>query len=104
MLASPSNGGNTRIVEPGQIAEFPVKEKGRESDPDFKTLRDKELSCPCTTCAAWIPAVAPLLVGASSTGLVAGGIGVAGVAGLAAGIGSIKGGPPPLPIASPSTP
>jgi hypothetical protein len=104
MLARPSNGGNTQIVEPGQTAEFPVKEKGKEADPDFKSLRDKALSCPCVQCAAWIPAVAPLLVGAGSTGLVAGGVGAAGVAGLAAGIGAIKGEPTPLPIASNSTP
>ena len=104
MLAKPSNGGNTQIVEPGQTAEFPVKEKGKEADPDFKTLRDKELSCPCVQCAAWIPAAAPLIVAAGSTGLVASGVGAAGVAGVAAGIGTTKGGPTPLPIASNSTP
>ena len=104
MLARPSNGGSTQIVEPGQTAEFPVKEKGKE-DPDFKTLRDKALSCPCVQCAAWIPAVAPLLVEAGLAGsVVAGGVGAAGVAGLAAGIGASKGGPTPLPIASHSTP
>jgi len=105
MLARPSNGGSTQIVEPGQTAEFPVKEKGKEADPDFKTLRDKALSCPCVQCAAWIPAAAPLLVEASVAGsVVAGGVGAAGVAGLAGGIGAIKGGPASLPIASNSTP
>ena len=100
MLARPSNGGSTQIVEPGQTAEFPVKGKGKEADPDFKTLRDKGLPC-VAALPAWIP-VAPLLVAAPVAGSVAGAVGAAaaGVAGLAAGIGATQGGPPPLPVAS----
>jgi hypothetical protein len=102
MLARPSNGGSTQIVEPGQTAEFPVKGKGKETDPDFKTLRDKGLPC-VPALPAWIP-VAPLLVAAPVAGSVAGALGAVGVAGLVAGVGVNKEGPPSLPIASNSTP
>lgn len=103
ILAKPVNGGGTQTIEPGQTAEFPAKEDAKE-DPDFRTLRENKILCPCLQCVAWIPAAAPLLAAAGSTGLLAGGIGAAGIAGIAAGVGSIKGGPPPLPIASISTP
>lgn len=104
MLARPSNGGSTQIIEPGQTVEFPVKGKGREADPDFKTLREMALACPCVQCAAWIPPVAPLLVEAGFSGLAAGALGAAGVAGGAVGIATLREQPPPLPIASVSTP
>ncbi len=104
MVARPVNGGSTQIVEPGQTAEFPAKGKGREADPDFKTLREKALSCPCVQCAAWIPGAAPLLVEAGFSGLAAGALGAGGAAGAAIGIGTIREQPPPLPIASASTP
>jgi hypothetical protein len=106
MLARPVNGGSTQIIEPGQTAEFPVKENGKEADPDFKTLRDNARSCPCLQCAAWIPEAAPFLVAAPLAGLTAAGVGagVAGAAALGVGIGTTTGGPPPLPIASATTP
>ena len=105
MLARPVNGGSTQIIEPGQTAEFLVKDKVKD-DPDLTTLRDKSLSCPCAQCAAWIPAV-PFLAAAPLAGLTAGqvglaGAGAAGVAGVAAGIGA-GGGPPPLPLVSASS-
>ncbi len=101
MLARTSNGGSTQIVEPGQTAEFPVKEKGKEADPDFKTLRDKVLPC-VPALPAWIPGVVPLLVAAPLSALTVGlGVaGVVGVAGLTAAIGTSNGGGSPPPIAS----
>ena len=105
MLARPVNGGTTQIVEPGQTAEFSVKEKGKEADPDFKTLRDNSLAC-VAALPAWIPGAAPFLAAAPLAGLTAGQIGVvgAGVAGLGGLVGTVTtGGPPPLPLVSAST-
>ena len=101
IIARPVNGGGSQAVEAGQTADFRAK-NGKEADPDFKTLRDKKSSC-VPALPAWV-ATLPVAVGAGFAGLTAGavGVGVAAVAGVVVEV-STGGGPPPLPIASPST-
>jgi len=91
ILARPVNGNGSQIVEAGRTVEFRVKENGKDTDPDFKTLRDKKLACLCLPCAAWIPATAV----ASLASLLGPAVAAAGLSFAALGIGTGLGGPPP---------
>jgi hypothetical protein len=88
LLARPVNGSGPRVVEAGQTADFPVNGNGNDADPDFKTLREKALACPCLLCAAWFPFPPPITVAPSFAALGAVGASAAGVGALGIGIGT----------------
>jgi len=98
LLATPANGRGPQLIEAGQTVDF--LENPRDPDPDFKTLLDQRLACPCLPCVAVLPAVVAFPV-FPALPVVAGAIGI-----LGGGVGFLSGatGPSPLPPASPSAP
>jgi hypothetical protein len=97
LLATPANGRGPQLIEAGQTVDF--LENPRDPDPDFKTLLDQRLACPCLPCVAVLPAVVAFPV--FPVWPIAGTIGIfgGGVAYLTGGTG-----PSPLPPASPFAP